>query len=251
VINEETKENQFDKRLMDLNIHSYFIFKIEVKAPEEPDFEEYNPNWGFLRILSWDKVIEHHRATQAASAQEGAQGGGPDGAQDDSEEGDDFVFDLRKVDQLPVDLVRVDMKLDKVEDLERKIAEKLQIPLEQVIILGRHEASWGGNVRVEYINMDWAKPKILADLRTKLDHAHLLFVEQNDPKSKFEEFNWHKCMQSAKEMRKLHITSKGFEGFFDAAPMEVTISKDKTLRQLKEKIGKRLQVAPGEFRIKR
>ena len=133
---------------MDLNIHSYFIFKIEIKSNQD-QFEEYNPNWNFLRVLSWDKVMQHqHRVN-------GTEDRGPqDKQENDSDEDNQFTFELRDLENLPFDIIRVDTN-EKVEDLESKISQQLQIPLDKVIILLRHERIFDNSVRVEWFNMDW------------------------------------------------------------------------------------------------
>jgi len=38
--------------------------------------------------------------------------------------------------------------------------------------------------------MDWRKEKKIEDA-SKLDHGAILYVEEGDPKSKFEDFKWH------------------------------------------------------------
>ena len=40
------------KTLMEMGIHSHFIFKLEA-AP----FEEFNEDWQFLRVVSYDQAI--------------------------------------------------------------------------------------------------------------------------------------------------------------------------------------------------
>lgn len=111
---------------MDLHIHSYYLFKIEVKSTGE-EFEEYNPNWKYLRVLTWDKVMASRKADQAKAKAAG----------EDSEE--EFTFELNDADRLPFDLLRIDSPNDTVGDLEQKIADQLKLPIEKLMILLRHE----------------------------------------------------------------------------------------------------------------
>jgi len=130
-VNEGTKENIYDKQLTELNIHSYYIFKIEVKAADQ-EFEEYNPNWKFLRVLTWDKLTQWRNQRSITAAN------GPDDDQEDSDEAE-FVFELKDAESYPFEVIKIDSKEATVADLEVKIAEAVNIPVERMIIMLRHE----------------------------------------------------------------------------------------------------------------
>ena len=49
--------NQFDQSLISLNIHSHFIFKVEVKQDKE-EFEEFDPDWLFIRVFNFAALDE-------------------------------------------------------------------------------------------------------------------------------------------------------------------------------------------------
>ena len=107
-------------------VERFDITKIEVKSTGE-EFEEYNPNWKYLKVFTWDKVMASRKADQAKAKAAG----------EDSEE--EFTFELNDADRLPFDLLRIDSPNDTVGDLEQKIADQLKLPIEKLMILLRHE----------------------------------------------------------------------------------------------------------------
>jgi hypothetical protein len=116
------------------------------------------------------------------------------------------------------------------------------IPEDQVIILLRHEQF---NVRVEYLNMDWCRPKKISEMRSKITHGHCLFVEQNEiKKTPFDKLSWYRCMMMHESLFKLYIS-------FEERSIQISINKTKTLEDLKNKIGKEINVAPEYFNLKR
>ena len=55
----------------------------------------------------------------------------------------------------------------KVKDLEQEISKLLDIPVNEVLILLRHEPVTITAVpRIELFNMDWAREKLLKDMRS-------------------------------------------------------------------------------------
>jgi len=52
--------------------------------------------------------------------------------------------------------------------------------------------------------MDWAKPKLIKDLRTRFDHGQMLFVESGNM-ADFLNLKWYKAIMGDSETYKLHI----------------------------------------------
>jgi len=63
---------------------------------------------------------------------------GPDADEEDSDEAK-FVFELKDTESYPFEVIKVDSSKATVGDLEVKIAEAVNIPVERVIIMLRHE----------------------------------------------------------------------------------------------------------------
>lgn len=98
------------------------------------------------------------------------------------------------------------MKVDRndtVAQLEGKVSELTGLPQEDVVIMLRHEQF---QVRVELFNMDWCRPKKLSEMRSRLDHGHCLFVENNDDKKKFDLLGWYRAMMNHENIWKLYIS---------------------------------------------
>ena len=70
-------QNQFDKTLEELGIFNHFIFRIETKT-DEGEFEYVNPNWVYLKLLSYSGVESYLKG---------------DAIQQDAEEGE-FAIDF-------------------------------------------------------------------------------------------------------------------------------------------------------------
>lgn len=91
--------------------------------------------------------------------------------------------------------------------------------------------------------MEWSKPKKLTEMRSRLDHGHLLFIDEHDPKEKlvFESLNWHKAMVSDSNLFKIYVRVEGFETpgpkvyssiqdmNNESKPLKIKINKTKTL----------------------
>lgn len=122
----------------------------EIKDPGA-DFEEYNNNWLYIKILKWQA---------------------------------DNSFDFSKPGSYPTQVIWVDTKQEKVSDLELKISEFYGIARDKLVICLAHEHSYNSSVTCEFFNMDWRKDKLICE-SGKLEHGVTLFVEENDPKSDF------------------------------------------------------------------
>jgi hypothetical protein len=77
-----------------------------------------------------------------------------------------------------------------VSDLEKKISALYHIPVENLLILLRHEHIFNQSTRTELYNMDWRKPKTIEDA-SRLDHGVMLYIEEGNPKGKLDEFKWN------------------------------------------------------------
>ncbi len=76
--------------------------------------------------------------------------------------------------------MKVNKKEDKVEDLEKSIAELYDIDPENLVILLRHENIYNSSsVRTELYNIDWRKTKKIEEA-SKLDHGTILYVEEGN-----------------------------------------------------------------------
>ena len=93
---------------------------------ESGNFEEYNPNWLHLRALKWEEGLN---------------------------------YDFSKPDSFQTAIVRVDPKTETVSQLEEKLSEALDIPVENCIILLRHEHGYNSSTSTEYYNMEWRRTK--------------------------------------------------------------------------------------------
>ena len=82
------------------------------------------------------------------------QAGSNDKDEEDSDEnsGSAFTFELKDSENYPFDLIRIDSKDDTVANLEQQISEKLQIPVQNLLILLRHEKVISYQVRIEWFN---------------------------------------------------------------------------------------------------
>jgi hypothetical protein len=89
-------------------------------------------------------------------------------------------------------------------------------------------------VTVELLNIEWCREKKLIELRSRLDHGLAVFVEDNDPKTKFEELKWHVALSNEHNFIKLHInTTKLFGDDNAESSLPISIHKHKTLLDLK------------------
>lgn len=103
---------------------------------------------------------------------------------------------------------------------------------------------YNSTVRVELYNMDWARAKKVSEMRSKLTHAHCVFVEDNQEKKAFDKLNWYKSMMNETNIFKFFIN-------FGESSFAVNINRAKTLGDLKKKIGAEIGLTSDEFNIKR
>jgi len=95
----------------------------------------------------------------------------------------------------------------KVKDLEEMVSKATGIPVSELLLLLRHEPTGYGQLpRVELMNMDWARTKLIKDLRSRFDHGTMLLVEQGSLKTvKFENMNWHKSISANDNILKVFV----------------------------------------------
>jgi hypothetical protein len=75
----------------------------------------------------------------------------------------------------------VNKKTETVNELDMKISEMFDIPLDRLVIFLRHEQIYNNTVRTELYNIDWRKNKTIEDA-SRLDHGTILYVDEADPK---------------------------------------------------------------------
>ena len=212
-------KNQFDQSLISLNIHSHFMFKVEIKQSGE-EFEAYDPNWLFIRVYDWAALDESYQ------------------------EDDEFIFQLQDVDKHPFKVIKINPVQGTVADMENSISEACGIPTTDLVVLLRHEQMYNSSVNVEQYNLDWAKTKKVTEMRSKLTHAHCVFVEDNKAKRPYDQLRWYKAMKNEENIFKLFVN-------FGENSFSVNIQKTKTLGELKDKIGGEIGVPSSQFNIKR
>ena len=138
------------------NLYARTTLDLEFKD-EEGNFEEYNPNWMYLR------AVKHE---------------------------DDLNYDWSRPDSFPSEKIRIDPKTEKVSQLEAKVAEALHIPVENLIIFLRHEHGYNSSTSTEYYNMAWRQPKYISDV-SKLDHGKVLYCERGEHGAAINTYKWH------------------------------------------------------------
>lgn len=128
--------------------------------------------------------------------------------------------------------------------MENSISEACGIPTTDLVVLLRHEQMYNSSVNVEQYNLDWAKTKKVTEMRSKLTHAHCVFVEDNKAKRPYDQLRWYKAMKNEENIFKLFVN-------FGENSFSVNIQKTKTLGELKDKIGGEIGVPSSQFNIKR
>jgi histidyl-tRNA synthetase len=164
--------DEYDKKIMDISgIHTMSTLDLEFKENEV--FETWKDSTLYL------KVIKHQKDTE---------------------------YTMSSLMQMQFEIVSVDFKEDTVEMLEIKLATLLDIPVEKVIIILRHERGYDGTVTAEYFNMDWRKPKVLSQA-SKFEHGFYLFVEENSHTEKFDNFEWVKLFKAEQDLMSVSVNN--------------------------------------------
>ena len=104
------------------NIYARTSLDMEFKDSESGNFEEYNSNWMYLR------VVKHE---------------------------EDMNYDWSRPDSFPSEKIRIDPKSETVAQLEQKVSDAVHIPVENLIIFLRHEHGYNSSTSTEYYNMAW------------------------------------------------------------------------------------------------
>jgi hypothetical protein len=81
--------------------------------------------------------------------------------------------------------------------------------------------------------MDWRKTKVIRDC-SKIEHGWNLFVEDNDPKAKFDTYNWKQEFDSEADKITLFFNDPSDKASFEHYPIRVSILKSESLGNLKE-----------------
>ena len=132
--------------------------------------------------------------------------------------------------------------------MESKISEVTGIPVARLIILLRHEQV-NQHVRCEYFNMDWRKNKVIREC-SKIEHGWNIFVEENDPKGRFDDFGWKREFDSEADKVTLFFNDPKDTQSFEQYPIRISILKTDTVGHLKELVSSRISVPVGQFYLK-
>lgn len=113
-----------------------------------------------------------------------------------------------------------------------------------------------GEVLCEHFNMEWARGKNLSDMKTKISHGHILYVEEGDATqaSYYTKLMWQKAMKNESSLMKLHINTSAIFGDTNQiqdSSIQINIAKTKTLRHLKEIISRKISIPMDSFTISR
>lgn len=167
------------------------VLIIETKQDEEA-FEEYDPDWLFMRVVKFDPSL-------------------PEGI-------DQSTF--QHVQSAAI-VVKVHRRQDTIRDLEERIAEVTGLPQDKTVIILRHEAFVSAkvgsatSVRSEVYNLAWRKSKLVEE-GPKLDSfstssesvcSGVFYVEEGDTKEKQDTFKWHREFNKAYDVINLSLSN--------------------------------------------
>ncbi|CDW83714.1 ubiquitin carboxyl-terminal hydrolase family protein [Stylonychia lemnae] len=208
--------DQFDQQLHKLNFQNFITLLVELKT-EDQEFEAYDPNNHYFRVL---KFVE------------------------------DVHYDFSKQDTLPTQLIVVNKKQETVADLDKRLSEMFDIPVERLVIFLRHENIYNNTVRTELYNIDWRK-KMTIENGAKLDHGCIMYVEEGDPKQKLDDFNWHKEFVKDQEQLKILFHDPINDPDANVFSFQIFMKKSNTLLELKQRISELIGLSTSEFVLKK
>ena len=143
-------DSKGDTQLHKLQLHNF------MNLCAETEYEEYDPDWLYLRVV---KYVEG------------------------------TAYDFSKLDSIQCQVIRVNQRKDTVADLESRLSELFDIPVESLAILQRHEHIYNNSVRTDLFNIDCRREKTIADAG-RLDHGTILYVEESVSKEMLETLHW-------------------------------------------------------------
>jgi len=159
--------------LLDIpGIHSHATLDLEFKD-EDGNYEQWNEDHLYIKIVRFTPGTE---------------------------------YDFTRLHSIPMDVITVNFKTDKVSDLEKQLSESFGIPVEKLLIILRHEKSYEGTVTPEWFNMGWRKDKILSEC-SKFEHGHFLFIEETDPSIGHNNFEWFKLFNAEEDTITLNVNN--------------------------------------------
>ena len=147
--------------------------------------------------------------------------------------------------------MKVNKKEDKVEDLEKSIAELFDIDPENLVILLRHENIYNSSsVRTELYNIDWRKTKKIEEA-SKLDHGTILYVEEGNQKQQFDTLLWNQEFKREEDKIILNLNNPINDPNADVFNIKIEMKKNSTLLELKQRVSFEIGLQPNEFVLKR
>ena len=194
------------------SLYARSILDMEFKD-DAGNFEEYNSNWMYLKAVAYEEGM---------------------------------TYDFSQPDSFPTKVIRIDMTNDKVSDLEKQLAEVLEIPSKELIILLRHERSYNNTVSTEYYNMAWRREKKIQEV-SKFDHGAVLYCERGLPEDNFDERKWKQEFATEAERMTLSMNDPHSDPEAMRFDVRVSLPRTNTVKQLKEIIAKRMQLSINEF----
>ena len=209
--------DQYAETLLEIkNLYGRSTLYLELKDADG-NFEEFNPNWVHLRVIRW-------------------------------EEGQSY--DYSRPDSFPTQMLKIDPKTETVLQMEQRIAEMLDIPLESLIVLLRHERAYNNSVATEIYNMDWRRDKLIGDV-SKLEHGKVLYCELGVQGQQLTAYSWHQEFQLESERITVSINdiANDLEGLL--YNIKISLRKHDPVRRLKEEVGKRFNLDMNEFYLVR
>jgi hypothetical protein len=128
--------DQYEKQLIECD-RMHGKPSLELEFAENGEFEEYDPNWIFLKCIKWEEGMS---------------------------------YDFTRPEIIPTQVVKIDPAKEKVSELELKLSSLLDIPVENLIIILRRDHGYSSKVTPEYYNMEWRKPKFVSEV-SKFTHG--------------------------------------------------------------------------------
>lgn len=102
------------------------------------------------------------------------------------------------------------------------------------MIIIRHEPILIGDIRIEYFNYDkkqFGLDKKLSEVKTKLTHGQILFIEQqSEPEVPYEQLNWYKIMSNEVNLINLYINTTSLTPEQLESSLQIKIAKNNTLK---------------------
>ena len=206
--------NQYDKQLIELSkFYSRSTLDLEFKD-EQGNFEEFDPNWLYLRAIKWEEGMS---------------------------------YDFSRPEQIPTQLIKIDPLKEKVSELEQRLSECLDIPVENLIIILRKESGYSSKITADYYNMDWRREKLIKEC-SKFEHGQILFCEFGIHGNKeYENYNWKQEFKAESEKITISINDAVNDPEGLEFRIKISIACSQTVQQLKQQIANRFSLDLNDF----